>query len=169
MSLTKAQIAHMTARFLLWPLPLDFKPDGGIQFEEPFGRPTGTNLLTAAQASEMLKWCAAGLPDLSDETLNALYQAKHEIETLRSRISALEPKAHAYDTISIMLRSNENRNGEGWAAASGESSLFSELANNLAKGAKERLEQILASAVSGTGEAPKPERNEDERQDQSPG
>jgi len=53
----------MVDRFLQWKLPSDFAPDAGISFDPnynqhtPFpGRhgPTGTNLLTAAQAEAMI-------------------------------------------------------------------------------------------------------------------
>lgn len=54
---------NMVSRFLCWPLPRDFYPDCGISFD---GRkddewnknktwPTGTNLLTAIQARQMLE------------------------------------------------------------------------------------------------------------------
>lgn len=59
------QIKRMVDRFLSWQIPVDFAPDGGISFE-PFGnigsvhaykrRPCGTNLLTAAQAEQMVRY-----------------------------------------------------------------------------------------------------------------
>ena len=51
-------INHAVDRFLAWRLPQDFAPDGGVSFKPPIGSeswPTGTNLLTAAQAREMLR------------------------------------------------------------------------------------------------------------------
>ena len=53
-------IDEMVNRFLAWRLPDDFHPDGGVKFERPpypFPAPqwpSGTNLLTAAQAKDML-------------------------------------------------------------------------------------------------------------------
>lgn len=61
-------VEEMVGRFLQWKLPHDFNPDGGITFEPEFNKeymakqgkppmrhePTGTNLLTATQAKEML-------------------------------------------------------------------------------------------------------------------
>lgn len=54
----------MVSRFLSWPLPADFNPDGGILFEQMtqhsalgghhLNRPTGTNLLNAEQARAMI-------------------------------------------------------------------------------------------------------------------
>lgn len=42
-------------RFLRWPLPRDFAPDGGISFTRiPNHQPVGTNLLTADQARGMI-------------------------------------------------------------------------------------------------------------------
>ena len=47
---------EMVNRFLSWNLPQDFNPDGGIAFECGTGPwPSGTNLLNAHQAREMLE------------------------------------------------------------------------------------------------------------------
>ena len=55
-------IKKMVDRFLGWPFPDDFSPDGGISYK-PFImttgqiiKPIGTNLLSAAQATEMIKY-----------------------------------------------------------------------------------------------------------------
>jgi NTP pyrophosphatase (non-canonical NTP hydrolase) len=56
-----AMISEMVSRFLAWPLPADFAPDGGITSARPNyapeveWRPVGTNLLTAAQAEAMIR------------------------------------------------------------------------------------------------------------------
>jgi len=59
-----ALVKQMVDRFLGWKLPADFNPDGGIRFERTghgFGgqtfvrEVTGTNLLTATQATEMVQ------------------------------------------------------------------------------------------------------------------
>lgn len=65
------QIKHMVGRFLAWPLPEGFNPDGGITFD-PVGskgtphefkrQPVGTNLLTAIQATAMVRHMLEGLP-----------------------------------------------------------------------------------------------------------
>lgn len=69
--MTEEQIKHMADRFLLWRLPEDFAPDGGISFKREFNEhtahpmknePTGTNLLTAAQAQAMVRFMAEQLP-----------------------------------------------------------------------------------------------------------
>ncbi len=53
----------MVDRFLCWKLPKDFSPDGGISFKEGAWWPTGTNLLHAGQAKEMLDHVVGeGLP-----------------------------------------------------------------------------------------------------------
>lgn len=58
------QIARMVDRFLSWKLPEDFSPDGGISFNPSYNEhtphpmtrePTGTNLLNASQAEEMVR------------------------------------------------------------------------------------------------------------------
>ncbi len=62
--MTDEQIKQMVDRFLVWRLPADFAPDGGISFER-FGNkgtpheyecyPMGTNMLTATQAEAMVR------------------------------------------------------------------------------------------------------------------
>ncbi len=52
----------MVGRFLAWRLPKDFAPDGGISFEESAWWPSGTNLLHAGQAKEMLEHVIGGSP-----------------------------------------------------------------------------------------------------------
>lgn len=55
----KPDLGAAVDRFLGWRLPDDFFPDCGISFKPlgyPNGWPIGTNLLTAAQAREMLAY-----------------------------------------------------------------------------------------------------------------
>jgi hypothetical protein len=52
----------MVGRFLGWKLPKDFAPDGGISFVESAWWPSGTNLLHAGQAKEMLQEVVGGAP-----------------------------------------------------------------------------------------------------------
>lgn len=51
----------------MWKLPDDFSPDCGISFQKhPTNDriyPIGTNLFTAQQAEEMVKFMLEGLPD----------------------------------------------------------------------------------------------------------
>lgn len=64
--MTEEQIKRMADRFLHWKLPKDFHPDCGIKFEplvsynETYDHdrhgPVGTNLLTASQALEMVRF-----------------------------------------------------------------------------------------------------------------
>lgn len=57
-------IAKMVNRFLMWQLPEDFAPDAGVKYERILNLcPTGTNLLTAAQAKEMVRFMVEGLDD----------------------------------------------------------------------------------------------------------
>ena len=57
-------IDEMFSRFLNWKLPDDFRPDCGISFyrdsAKKNGWPVGTNLLTAAQAKEMVTYLFGG-------------------------------------------------------------------------------------------------------------
>lgn len=58
-------IDKMVDRFLQWKLPEDFSPDAGISFKRNFNEhltppmrhePTGTNLLNAKQAEDMVRY-----------------------------------------------------------------------------------------------------------------
>jgi hypothetical protein len=60
----------MVDRFLGWRLPEDFHPDAGISFTKLYGEgipwpmdigPIGTNLFTADQATEMVKFMIDGM------------------------------------------------------------------------------------------------------------
>jgi hypothetical protein len=69
--MTDDQIKRMVNRFLMWKLPRDFNPDGGIRFSPTFNvgipkapmehRPYGTNLLDASQAEAMVRHMVEGL------------------------------------------------------------------------------------------------------------
>ena len=67
--MTEGQIAYMTERFLCYELPKDFNPDGGVSFEPPPSAaqtglmPYGTNILTATQALEMVRFMVEGMPE----------------------------------------------------------------------------------------------------------
>lgn len=69
--LLAAQIKHMVDRFLMWKLPDDFNPDGGISFQRMFNEhtpwprkaePVGTNLFDAQQAEAMVRHMLEGMP-----------------------------------------------------------------------------------------------------------
>ena len=64
------QIKRMVDRFLAWKLPENFNPDGGISFKKTVNEntsherkndPTGTNLLDALQAEEMVRYLLDGV------------------------------------------------------------------------------------------------------------
>jgi CHAD domain-containing protein len=61
--LTKDDVKNMVDKFLSWPIPKDFDPDGGIEYKPLHDdyTPTGTNLLNATQAEAMIKHIL-GLP-----------------------------------------------------------------------------------------------------------
>ena len=69
-----AQIKQMVDRFLGWKLPENFNPDGGISFKKFLNEnrpdwpqknePTGTNLLDASQAEEMVRFLLYGAPPI---------------------------------------------------------------------------------------------------------
>jgi hypothetical protein len=57
-TLDEEVIKQAVNRFLVWQLPRDFYPDGGVQFHPAVSQwPTGTNLLTAEQAKTMFEHC----------------------------------------------------------------------------------------------------------------
>ncbi len=56
----KEQIKLMADRFLGWKLPITFSPDGGISFDGK-SQPIGTNLFTATEAEEMVRYMTLGL------------------------------------------------------------------------------------------------------------
>lgn len=61
-AMEKTKIDKMVDRFLSWPLPKDFAPDGGVSFmplNNPSCWPIGTNLLHAGQAREMIEYILA--------------------------------------------------------------------------------------------------------------
>lgn len=69
--MTPTQIDYMVSRFLGWRLPENFTPDAGISFKAAFNEhtahpmkhePSGTNLLDAAQAKEMVLYMIKGMP-----------------------------------------------------------------------------------------------------------
>lgn len=63
---TLLEVKHyMVNRFLMWRLPENFTPDGGISFDRGDLRhpmPTGTNLLDASQARELVDFLLDGAP-----------------------------------------------------------------------------------------------------------
>ena len=70
--MTEDQIKHMVNRFLGWRLPEAFSPDCGIHFDANAAKkmnprnhkyePVGTNLLTATEATAMVRYILEGLP-----------------------------------------------------------------------------------------------------------
>lgn len=64
--MTDEQIKYLVDRFLMWRLPDDFLPDGGISFTESRrsapGWPVGTNLLSATQAEAMVRHMIEDMP-----------------------------------------------------------------------------------------------------------
>ena len=75
----KEAVKKMVDRFLGWKLPEDFNPDGGISFEKTSGIyryeriPVGTNLFTATQAEEMVRYI------LGDTIASAVEAREREI------------------------------------------------------------------------------------------
>lgn len=71
--MTDDQIKHMVDKFLAYRFPEDIQPDGGLSIRRVFNEgtphefratPSGTNLLNAAQATDMVRHMIEGLPAL---------------------------------------------------------------------------------------------------------
>ena len=67
--MTEEQIKYMRDRFLIWTLPRDLNPDGGITFTRSESAtkynhpwPVGTNFLDADQAEAMVRYMIEGIP-----------------------------------------------------------------------------------------------------------
>ncbi len=98
-------IKQIVARFLAWPLPENFSPDGGISYSPTFNtgtpyegknHPTGTNLLDYTQAEAMVRHILAGVDLLEkvdewDGPLTDDEQAK--INAAWERHKVAKPKA----------------------------------------------------------------------------
>lgn len=88
------EIEHMVSRFLQWRLPKDFRPDGGIQFDANAAKklnpnnhtyePVGTNLFTADQAKEMVRFMIEGLDGADSELLDRL-EEQADIQIWRNK------------------------------------------------------------------------------------
>lgn len=90
--MTKPLIDQAVDRFLGWKLPQDFNPDGRISFMIPINATwfhTGTNLLHAGQAKEMLEHVAAPL----FAQVARLENEKHDLETTLHRVFSIAEKA----------------------------------------------------------------------------
>lgn len=84
------QIHHMVNRFLSWKLPEDFRPDGGVTFtpsytDEPMRSrhwPIGTNILSALQASLMVRHMLEDLPNAEEAQALAETAADEHVRQL---------------------------------------------------------------------------------------
>ena len=72
-------IKEVVSRFLGWKLPKDFNPDCGISFDEKH-EPVGTNLFTAMQAEEMVRFI------LTDTLLSERKQTEEVLSRLEEEI-----------------------------------------------------------------------------------
>ena len=92
---------EMVSRFLCWKLPQDFHPDCYVSFDREKASqgswPTGTNLLHAGQAREMLEHVAAPLTTENSELQavlghlkTLLGSAEGQVNELRAKVAVLE-------------------------------------------------------------------------------
>jgi hypothetical protein len=110
--MAKKKIDKMVDKFLAWNLPKDFAPDGGISFKgTPDARgyaptwPTGTNLLNAEQAKDMIEQMLeeCDTPDIVISTANFLRGMcfdpslpTHIKKALQGRIAAMDNMVDEY-------------------------------------------------------------------------
>ena len=77
------QIDKMVDNFLRWELPDDFDPDGGITYHySGAGKPTGTNLLTATRAREMIEYILTG-----DNKMTENRKSLEAVENIKENVS----------------------------------------------------------------------------------
>ena len=99
--MSKKVTDEMVNRFLCWKLPQDFGPDCYIAFDREKASqgswPTGTNLLHAGQAREMLEHVAAPLTTENSElqaalghTKTLLGSAEMQVNELRAKVAVLQ-------------------------------------------------------------------------------
>ena len=96
MTIDNTAIDNAVNRFLAWPIPEDFSPDGGVNIDRRAGTLTGTNLLHAGQAREMFEHClgvnaASPMPaigaDLPPHQQRVLAE-KAELDERRAKLAA---------------------------------------------------------------------------------
>lgn len=88
--MSKTMIDKMIGNFLGWKLPHDFGPDGYITFDREKAEtnqqfwPVGTNLLTAAQARQMIEHMLVGvkLPDSQTDVKTMSELAESELQQI---------------------------------------------------------------------------------------
>ena len=105
LSMTEAQIKHMVDRFLNWKLPADFNPDCGIHFDADAAKklnpcnaryePVGTNLLTATDATAMVRHMIEALP-LSSPAMAVRREVLEGVQPIEAWAVVLDFKS--YDT-----------------------------------------------------------------------
>ena len=109
---SEAQIKHMANRFLQWKLPKGFSPDAGITFSPVYnegtayeGRhePTGTNLLDAMQAEEMVRFIAEGVTKPASPRRASEQEAEKAIRQLKMAINAAENANQAGEDIVVLM------------------------------------------------------------------
>lgn len=93
--MTDEQIKHMVDRFLMWRLPENFNPDGGISFKKIYNEkttygpqkhePVGTNLFDSMQAEAMIRHLVEGLPNdsIRNELIAQVAELKKDAERYR--------------------------------------------------------------------------------------
>ena len=99
----EALVQHMVNRFLQWRLPENFNPDGGISFKKAINEqlptwpqknePTGTNLLDATQAEEMVRYMLSESPSESAPAPEGATREKiaEEIYDLFGMVTQMHP------------------------------------------------------------------------------
>ena len=109
---SETQIKYMANRFLQWKLPKNFSPDGGVTFDpimnagtqyEMRREPTGTNLLDAMQAEEMVRFISEGMAKPTPLRRASEQDAEKAIRQLKMAINAAENANQAGEDIVVLM------------------------------------------------------------------
>ncbi len=113
--MTPKQIKHMVNRFLMWKLPPDFNPDGGISATRPnyapgvTWEPSGTNLFDATQAEAMVRYMIEGMPPTAgyvtptqDDATRDIMAKLSDLAIATENLAIVEPDGSRPSVLSII-------------------------------------------------------------------
>lgn len=124
-------VKRMVDRFLRWKLPEHFRPDCGISFtparydnDKRVQWPTGTNLLDANQAEEMVRHMIEGtsaddggerLGTLAEQATSEAYEFSREAAALKKEAAALKERMARFDEIGWVIERHIHNVLHYWA------------------------------------------------------
>lgn len=120
-SVDSNRIKGMVDRFLSWRLPADFAPDGGVSFKRSdhpnHPGPSGTNLLDARQAEEMVRHIVGGdQVDSASDARTVNNAVRHQYRALsdeeKAQMVAVKDKGAEFLALLETLRTPPQPMGE---------------------------------------------------------